>query len=280
MPSTAEARTLISNRNSHCEVTTGRIWGSTPQRMLDAHRPPVAATASSGPSSIPSMASVAHLPRVPMECTPMASAPAHGPRPVTGMRIMARISSGTALMTLNSWRTGTRTQAGATLPAARNARGRETRAPMRVPIQAMCTDSKTLPTTPRSAASAKAGGNMRRNMPQASPGAPRSRSMVTSRPVSDQPTRMTSRAPSARRLEAVPVGAGGLPSVPVVGPAAMSDQPPTDGHADLFDDDDDHEHEHQDAQHPVEPEVLALGLDHPAYATGADQAQHHRCADV
>jgi len=37
------------------------------QRMLDAHRPPVAATASNGPSSIPSMASVAHLPRVPME---------------------------------------------------------------------------------------------------------------------------------------------------------------------------------------------------------------------
>jgi hypothetical protein len=49
----------------------------------------------------------------------------------------ATISSGTARMALNSCRTGVRIQRGATLVAARKARGSDRTAPMIVPIQAM-----------------------------------------------------------------------------------------------------------------------------------------------
>ena len=52
----------------------------------------------------------------------MARAPAHEPRPVMGMSMTARISSGTARMTLKSCRTGVRIHAGETFPAARKAK--------------------------------------------------------------------------------------------------------------------------------------------------------------
>ncbi len=128
---------MISKRNSQNEATIGMIWGRMPHRIPDTQRPPVASTASSGPVSTPSMASVAHLPRVPTECRPIARVPAHGPRPVIGMKITATMSSGTARMALNNWRTGILIQRGATLVAARNASGSERIAPMIVPIQAM-----------------------------------------------------------------------------------------------------------------------------------------------
>ena len=63
-----------------------------------------------GPSSMLSIDSAAHLPSVPIEWMPMAMVPAQAPSPVIGMKITARINSGTARIALNSWRIGTRTQ--------------------------------------------------------------------------------------------------------------------------------------------------------------------------
>ena len=119
-----------------------------------------------------------------------------------GMSMTARISSGTARMTLKSCRTGVRIHEGETFPAARKAKGSEMTAPIIVPIQAMCTDSRTLPGTPRSMASLNAGGAIRRNTFHASPGALRRRSMVTSRPEIDQTTATTTRAASPHRRPA------------------------------------------------------------------------------
>ena len=115
----------------------GITCGITAHRIPLTHCPPVAWTASIGPLSMLSIDSVAHLPRVPIEWIPIARVPAQAPRPVIGMKITARINSGTARMTLNNCRTGVRTQPGATLWAAKKARGSERMAPMIVPIQAI-----------------------------------------------------------------------------------------------------------------------------------------------
>ena len=49
-----------------------------------------------------SIDSVAHLPSVPTEWRPIARVPAQAPSPVIGMRITARINSGTARIALNN----------------------------------------------------------------------------------------------------------------------------------------------------------------------------------
>lgn len=128
---------MISNRNSQYEITMGSTSGSTPHLMPEIQRPPQASTASIGPRSELSIASVASLPRVPTEWSPIARAPAQGPSPVTASRITATMSSGTDRMALKSWRTGIRIHSGATLLAARNASGNDKMAAMTVPTQAM-----------------------------------------------------------------------------------------------------------------------------------------------
>jgi len=170
---------------------------------------------------------------------------------------------------------GTLIQMGATLWAAMKASGRDRTAPITVPIQAMYTDSKTLPTAPRAATLANAGGIICRRIAHASDGAPSRRSRVTSNPDIDQTMATNRTTPMAPRRSPVHRGGAGLCVV-----AVISDQPLPEGHAHLLDDPDHHEDDHEHPQYPVEAEELALCLQHTTDAAGADQAEDDRCADV
>ncbi len=139
-PSTADARTLISNRYSQKERNSPLAWGQTPQRTSDHAPPPAARTASRGPPSTPSTDSYPHLPSVPTLETASARAPVSGVRPVTDRMMMAVMISGTARMAENRIRSGQRTAAGAKPRAATNARGTEITMPMTVPTQAISTE--------------------------------------------------------------------------------------------------------------------------------------------
>ena len=107
------------------------------RRARRSHR-----AASTGPGSMPSIASAVSLPSVPAEWTPIASAPATGPSPAMGMKIAtARMISGKARMALSSWRMTFETRPLETFFAPKKPSGSESAAPMIVPTQAICSDS-------------------------------------------------------------------------------------------------------------------------------------------
>ena len=127
-------------------IETAPASGSNAMSVLNPPVPPpwvisvrpssAKTTASTGPASMPSTTSAVSLPRVPIEWMPMASAPAVGPRPAMGMNTTtARISSGTARMALSSWRTTFEASPLDTFLAPRKPSGRESTAPITVPIR-------------------------------------------------------------------------------------------------------------------------------------------------
>jgi hypothetical protein len=137
MPRTAEARTLISKRNSQNEATIGMIWGRMPHRIPDTSAQPVASTASSGPGVDAfdrlggPLAEGAH--RV------QADREGAGPRAQAGDRDEDHCDDelGYGPDGVEQLAHRNPDQRGATLVAARNASGSERTAPMIVPIQAM-----------------------------------------------------------------------------------------------------------------------------------------------
>ena len=91
---------------------------------------------------MPSIASAVSLPSVPAEWTPIASAPATGPRPAIGMKIaIASTISGNARIALRTWRMMVETRPLDTFFAPKNPSGSEMTAPMIVPTQAIWSDS-------------------------------------------------------------------------------------------------------------------------------------------
>jgi hypothetical protein len=81
----------------------------------------------------------------------MAMTPVRAFRPNTGMNATARISSGMARRTLNTWRVRKATQRGTRFSAARKARGMATSVASTVPSQAIAMDSHMAASSPGSA---------------------------------------------------------------------------------------------------------------------------------
>ncbi len=94
---------------------------------------------------MPSMISWNSLPRVPIEPTPIASAPAFGVSPKIGMKARARITSGIARRTLNTWRVTQAIGRPTRFSAARNESGAAKIVASTVPNQAIEIDSHISP---------------------------------------------------------------------------------------------------------------------------------------
>jgi hypothetical protein len=91
---------------------------------------------------MPSTTSAVSFPSVPIECRPIAKAPATGPRPAMGMKIAtASTSSGNARIAFSSWRTKPDTMPLDTFLAAKKPSGNDRTAPITVPTQAIQIDS-------------------------------------------------------------------------------------------------------------------------------------------
>ena len=105
MPSTVETGACWSRTGrSTTPSQVGSTCGSTPKTMRLERPAPAERKASSGPSSISSIASAKNLPSMPAPWMARASTPANGPRPMAATKISARMISLMPRMQFSTWR--------------------------------------------------------------------------------------------------------------------------------------------------------------------------------
>src|SRR5262245_29566082 len=85
-PSTADSRTLMSQRNIAMARKAGFTCGQKPLSRIASGGAPAAVSASIGPGRTSSIASDRNFPVNPIECTAMASVPASAPGPSTATK--------------------------------------------------------------------------------------------------------------------------------------------------------------------------------------------------